>query len=397
MDLFLNSFVNSLKLYKVHILIFFLAFLVALTVAHPQFLVTDEWVTANQLTQLNEGHQLILNEGKYGSFENGTPSQYFTAKQNYLAYSLILPLVSLPAEWLVYSFGDNFLMCIVYLWTFLLIALALTLNAFFPQFTYWGKWQWTPGLIVAAFVGFFLNLYYYNSYLLNGPHSFPEILAIVFTNIILFAFLAVMVYDILLMIFENPPYAIFGTIVCLSCSSYLFWTNFCKDHALIAFLFTAVLLMIIKFLCTEYPGYLAGGFLLCGLLVWARPELGFFIFLVMCCFAVYFSFGIQKHLHTLSDRIRLFLIPLCVIIGAIPFFINNFLYTKNPFLPVFVLWDTGMSSSPVTIADTVPLQQNTYDTLGPLLHIIQAGTNIQPSTFLSDLFGVFFYPASSLA
>ena len=112
MDLFSNDFVKSLEHYKVHILVFLLAFLVAITIAHPQFLVTDEWITANQLTQLNEGHQVILNEGKYGSYENGTPTGYFVAKQNYLAYPLFLPLVSLPAEWVVYCLGDNFLMFI---------------------------------------------------------------------------------------------------------------------------------------------------------------------------------------------------------------------------------------------------------------------------------------------
>ena len=65
MDLFSNIFVKYLEHYKVHILVFLLAFLVAITISHPAFLLTDEWVTANQLSQLNEGHQVILNEGKY--------------------------------------------------------------------------------------------------------------------------------------------------------------------------------------------------------------------------------------------------------------------------------------------------------------------------------------------
>lgn len=412
MDLFSNIFVKHLEHYKVHILVFLLAFLVAITISHPAFLLTDEWVTANQLSQLNAGHQVILNEGKYGSFENGTPSSYFTLKQNYLAYSLVYPIISLPSEKLVYFFGDNFIFLLVYLWTFLLIALALTLNAFFPQYTRMGNWRWTSGLIVIAFAGFFLNLLFFSSFSLNGKDSYPEIMAIVFTNIILFACLAVMVYEILRMIFQQSSYALFGTIVCVSCSSYLFWTNFCKDHALVAFLFTAVLLMIIKFLHTENPWNLAGGFFLSGLLAWARPELGFFIFIVMCSLVVFFSFYIYGRTPQSSNRFLLFLSPLFVVIGAIPFFINNYLYTKNPFIPVSLLWNTGSSSSAVTITETVPtvtiaetassisitnivpLQQNTPDTLGLLSHILHAGINIQPSTFFTDLYGIFFHPLS---
>jgi len=296
-------------------------------------------------------------------------------------------------EKLVYFLGDHFIIFLVYLWTFLLIALALTPNAFFPQYTRIGKWQWTTGLILVAFAGFFLNLFFYSPFPLTGKDSYPEMMAIVFTNIFLFAYLAVMVYEILRMIFKQSTYALFGTIVCVSCSSYLLWTNFCKDHALVAFLFTAVLLMIIKFLCTENPWNLAGGFFLSGLLAWVRPELGFFIFMAMCILTLYFSFFNHKQAPQSSNRLRLLLSPLFVIIGAIPFFINNYLFTKNPFLPGSVLWNTGTSSS-VTIADTIPLHQNTSDTFGALLHLLLAGTNIQPSTFFSELYGIFFHPQS---
>ena len=347
-----------------------------------------------------------------GSFENGTPSSYFTLKQNYLAYSLVYPIISLPSEKLVYFFGDNFIFFIIYLWTFLLIALALTLNAFFPKYTHMGKWRWTSGLIVIAFGGFFLNLLFFSSFSLNGKDSYPEIMAIVFTNIIMFACLAVMVYEILRMIFQQSSYALFGTIVCVSCSSYLFWTNFCKDHTLVAFLFTAVLLMIIKFLCTENPWDLAGGFFCPGCLPGPVRNWAFLFLSVMCCLAVYFSFCIHYQTPQSSKRSLLLLSPLFVVLGAIPFFINNFLYTKNPFIPVFVLWNTGTSLSSVTIAETVssvkitditpsvaitntvPLQQNNPDTLGLLSPILQAGTNIQPSTFFTDLYGILFHPQS---
>ena len=122
MDFILNP-EKTLDQYKVHLLVFLLASLAALTLAHPAFFVNDDWIAGNQLAQMNAGHQIIINEGKYGSFENGTPLPYFSIRQNYLPYSLFLPIFSLPAEWLAIFFGDNFVFFILYFWTFLLILL----------------------------------------------------------------------------------------------------------------------------------------------------------------------------------------------------------------------------------------------------------------------------------
>lgn len=394
MDLFSQSRVKFMEHYKVHILVFLLAFLAAMTIAHPAFLITDEWVSANQLSQLNEGHQAIMNEGRYGSYENGTPGMYFEAKQNYLAYSLALPLISFPAEKLVYFFGDQFVFFILYVWIFLLIALALLVNNLFPEYSYIGKWRWTPSLIFGTFVLFFINLYFYNPYLITGKEAYPEIIAIVFTNIILFSFLAVMVFEICRTIFEDAPYAFFGTLVCLSCSSYLFWTNFCKDHTLVIFLVTAIILLLVKFLHTDKAPFLYGAFVISGLLAWARPELALFMAIILCIIVLYITGFLKNRFLEKKAWLRIFLSPLFTFIGAIPFFINNYLITHNIFLPAFINWNTETSSSPSAIVNTIAVQQNSPDTLGSLLHLIQMGINIQPSTLLSDIFGVFFSPRS---
>jgi hypothetical protein len=68
MDDFSMALEKILVRYKVHILIFLLAFFIAITFAHPSILFTDEWITLNQISQLHDGHQIIFNEGKYGSF-----------------------------------------------------------------------------------------------------------------------------------------------------------------------------------------------------------------------------------------------------------------------------------------------------------------------------------------
>jgi len=380
--------------YKVHILVFLVAFFIAVTVAHPSLLLTDEWITVNQLSQLHDGHQIIFNEGKYGYFDNGTASRYFIHKNNYLAYPLFLPLISLPAYWLIDLFGDNFIFFMLYLWIFLMLAIALVLNSFFPEHTCIGKWRWTTGLIIVSFVLLFVNLIIYRPFPITGPESYPEFIAIAFTNVVLFAVLATMVYEILRTIFKDSPYTIFGTVLCITSSSYLFWTSFCKDHALVAFLFTAIVLLSVKFLLTTNDLYLPGAFMVTGLLAWARPELALLVFAFLCIFMAY-NYVIMRHRFTpFTTAIPLILAPLFTVIGAIPFFINNYLFTGNFFVPAWILWKTESSSSNLSMAGFSPAQQTSSDTVGSLLHLFFSTINIQPATFLSDVYGVLLNPQS---
>jgi len=380
--------------YKVHILIFLLAFFIAITFAHPSILFTDEWITLNQISQLHDGHQIIFNEGKYGSFENGTVTKYFIHKDNYLAYPLFLPLISLPAFWLIDLFGNHFIFLILYLLTFLLISTALVLNGFFPEYTSIGKWRWTTGLIIASFVLLFINLFFYRPYLIIGKDSYPEILAIVFTNNVLFAILAVMIYEIIRTIFKDSPYTIFGTVLCITSSSYLFWTSFCKDHALVATLFTAIVLMAVKFLLTKNDWYLPGAFILTGLLAWARPELALFVFAFLCIFITYSYIVMRDRFTPLTQAILVVIAPLFTLIGAIPFCINNYLFTGNIFVPAWILWKTESASANILLTVSTPVQPGSSDTLGSLLHLFLSTINIKPSTFLPDVYGVLLNPQS---
>jgi hypothetical protein len=388
-----SSLAITLRPYIVHILIFLAALVIAVTIAHPSFLITDEWITVNQLSQLHDGHQLITSEGKYGTFENGTPYVYFTAKNNYLAYPLFLPLISLPANWLINFFGGAFVFFILYLWIFLLLAIAIIMNVFFENYTYIGKWRWTTGFIVATFILFFINLFFWRPFPVTGVNGHPEIMAVAFTNILLFAFLAVILYEVCRTIFRDPSYTIFGTVVCISCSSYLFWTNFCKDHVLTAFLFAAILLLVIKFLFTGNPWNLPGAFLVTGLLAWARPELALFVGISLVLFIVYTRVILKSRWEPARNRVLLYSAPLFTFIGAIPFCINNYLFTKNFFVPAWILWkpEVTSASSAVTGSGAIP---GSADTLGSLVRLFVSTTNLNPATFPSDLYGVLLNPQS---
>jgi hypothetical protein len=373
-------------------LIFLVAFFIAITLAHPSLFITDEWITTNQLSQLHDGKQLMYNEGKYGTFENGTPMAYFVVKNNILGYSLFLPLLSLPAYWLLDLLGNYCGFFLIYLWTVLLILIALVVNGYFPAQAYFGKWRWTSGLIIGAFVLFFINMFYYQPVFVTGAGTYPEILAIVFTNIILFAFLAVMVYEINHTVFQNNLYAFFGTVVCLSCSSYLFWTNFCKDHLLVMFIFTIIVFTLVKFLHEKSVWYMCGTFVFCGLLAWERPELALFVFISLCLILVWVYFGSQNTTLRHHERKILTCSPLFTLAGAIPFFINNYLFTKNIFVPASVLWKTVGPTALDTSTGAGNTSAGTPDMLGTMVLIIVQGTNIQPSAVFTDLYGIFFNP-----
>ena len=55
------------------VLIFLFALFFTMMFSNPALFLNDEWITVNQLHQLGEGHQVVVNEGKYGTFQNGTP------------------------------------------------------------------------------------------------------------------------------------------------------------------------------------------------------------------------------------------------------------------------------------------------------------------------------------
>jgi hypothetical protein len=370
--------------------VFFLVLFIGLTFAHPELLLTDEWITADQLHQLHDGHQVLVNEGKYGLFENGTPNAYFAARGNMLGYSLFLPLVSLPSLWLVDLFGDHFVFFVLYLWTFALLLSILSIHFIFREYSYAGKWRWTPAALGAVFILFFINSWYYIQFSVNGPGSFPEAIAIVFTNIILLAIAGVLIYEINRTTFDDPAFSLFGTIACLFSSSYVLWATGCKDHILTMFLFVVILWSMIKFQKTDDPWYLPLAFLLTGLLAWARPELALWVFFFVCCI---WGYSFIRHLQKKSRTGYLILIcsPLFTVIGALPFFLNNYLITKNPLLPPNTLYLSGEAAG-LAAQITPSLQQNGSTPLASISRIIALKTTVSSSDIPGDLFGILFHP-----
>jgi 4-amino-4-deoxy-L-arabinose transferase-like glycosyltransferase len=203
-----------------------------------------------------------------------------------------------------------------------------------------------------------------------------------------------MIFEICRTIFNEPEYALFGTLACISCSSYVFWTNFCKDHLLVAFLVTAILFLLVKLWNTEQPVYLAASFFIVGLLAWARPELALAIVVALCVLVVYIWKFMKNNLSGKRDRFIILLSPSFTFIGAIPFFINNYFFTRNIFIPSFILWKNESSSLITGLEESAIIQQNSFETMGSFAQLVKLTIGLNPSTIFTDIYGVFFNPQS---
>jgi len=392
-DSFFERVLSGILRYRVHILVFLLTLFIALTISHPIMELNDEWITLNQLNQLHKGHQVIVNEGKYGLLENGTPSPYFIKKSNLLGYSVALPLISLPAFWIIDFTDKHFPFFIQFFWAFLGMLILLFVNTFFQKYSYYKKWRLTTPLFLIIFAMFFLNLYFYISFPVTGPDTFPEIIAIVFTHSFLLAFIAVMIYEINNSIFSDAEYSFFGTVLILSCSSYFIWMVGGKDHILTVFVFTTVLLCLVKYQELHSYWYLPLTFIFSGILAWVRPELAFWVFLALCLFSLFIINNLRKQKDKIQDLVMIACAPFFTLIGALPFFTNNYMVTKNFFIPAWILWNQDfIAPSESTQLANGLIPQGGVTTAHSLFSLFGEMTIIQPATLFPDLFGVFLYP-----
>ena len=382
-----SVFYPFFKKYRIPVLVFLGSILLALTLMNPQILINDEWITANQLAQLSQGHQVIVNEGKYGVYENGTPYNYFKVKNNLLGYSIFLPAISLPALKIIEILGISFSYLLVVFSTILLILLALIIDLFFPVGSVFRNHHWTSGIIIAAFLFFFLKLQFLIPVLVPESTAKPEVYAIVLTYVLLYALIAVLIYAIVAMISDDTWFRILGTIICLSGSSYLIWMSCAKDHLLTAFLVISILYTTMKFHHTKDSWYFPCSCILTGLLAWTRPELALPLLVAV---VIYFWRSSLPHVWETGEKKKfLFFIisPVFTLIGALPFFINNYYVTGNPFLPTWFIWPS-LKKSATTIAPATGIDSMIQKILG----VILPSGPIHFDTYFGSLYGILFNP-----
>jgi hypothetical protein len=356
----------------------------------------DEWITVNQITQLHKGEQIIFNEGKYG-YKNGEISDFFLSRGNYLAYSLLLPILSLPALQLFLFLNEYFRLFILLLWSFLPVIIGISISLLYPNILKGiKKIVLIPFILVWSILFLFNGLVYYPFSALASDAPI-EVAAAIFTGHILFALLAVIIYLTCHTIFTNRSYSLFGTIAIISCSSYLFWSASAKDHILVSFQYALIILFCTLYLKEHKKRYAYMGFFFIGILAWARPEIALPVFIIICVF--YFIY-----IRAIPFSSRKCFAPVMTIIGAIPMFINNYIITSNFFLPPMYLYIT---STKKYLANNLPLIQSNHtlpqsgeqnihivnqvtDIITPTINYYFSGFN----TIIEDFFRVLIFPAS---
>jgi hypothetical protein len=383
--------------------IFLSALFVIIIISNPALFMNDEWITVNQVHQLDLGHQITVNEGKYGVYKNGTPGGYFAVRNNILMYSAALPLASLPAMKLIDLFGDNFRLIVILFWAFIPLFVALIVSWCYPLRARIGSIRITVLAAVAGLLLVALNLLVYSPFVYSAPDAPVEVAAVVFTNHLFFALTVVMTYLIARRIFEDRWMAIFAALSGAACSAYLFWGANAKDHMATVAVFAVVLYFFVCYLRSLRIRDAAGGFFSIGILAWFRPEVGFSAFF---CIGLFFLAYTMLRVLQKKESLNAGVLHICTILftaaGSVPFFINNLLITGNPLVPIFLretnirnagMNTRGISISAITNANPAGLSSPltvTGDLFSTLRHYI---FSVSPNP-LADLYGILFFPKS---
>jgi hypothetical protein len=357
------------------LLIFVSVLLLSITVGYPALYITDEWISADQLNHIIEGRDLLYGYTPYGA------SDYAASHHDTLCYTLALPVVSLPAYYLFSLFGDHFRFAVVILWSALLLAVLLMIEFWYPEYARFRGIPWTWAGIISTGILFILNTALYRPFWFvramqpYDPLVYPEVAAIVFTNSLAFALLAVVAFLIFREIFGSDRWGLFGLAATVCCSSYLFWSGNAKDHALVALLFAVALYCFTLYLSRENTLYLFASFIAVGWTAWARPELGPALAAGLFLFGVAVAAG-KGWRETGKAVLAVAGIPL----GALPLFMNNWGLSGSPLI---LPWTAGYAS-----ATGKALPSGSESLLGTVTkHYTPPAGDL-----LSGLYGTFFEP-----
>lgn len=339
-----------------------LTFCIVFGLSAPALLMNDEWITVNQVNQLATGSQLIDSEGKYGSTLFNEQSTYFSVRGNYLAYSLFLPLLSLPVMKMIVWSGDLFRLIFLVIWfgisiSALLACIWLT-GIYNRKIACYISW----GLLFLFFCLFLINIYYYQPFPASIKESPIESAAVIFTNEVLFALIAPMLYSLFRNLSLDRRTALVGTLSVICCSTYFFWSTSAKDHLLIAVLLTAIFWIFSGILLRESNLKWFSLFAVAGLLCWARPEYGAILLVGLIIWKVLSFFSIQNgsiHINS-NKRLPGFVASLLgILLGLTPFFLNNNAITGNPLIPPQYLY-VATRSAITSVLSPVHAVQSTF-------------------------------------
>jgi len=389
------------KSFPLYLIVFCAALFLSITISPPSFHFNDEWITANQLHQLGEGHQVITSEGKYGTFIGNQATEYFTTRANVLGYSLFFPILSLPVLFLFQILDHFFRFAVLITWATLPVIIAVLIMKYYPEYSRLHGVPWVWGWILITSFGFVWNLAIFYPFTADGFDDPIEAASLIFTDHILFACLTTTLLFICRQIFIDSFYSLFGTIALICSSSYIYWASSAKDHMLVALIFALILASLFIMAKRNDFRYAVFPFSGCGLLAWVRPELAFMFFLATICIYFWVFPNILNKFLSNRQLLIALLIPFSVLIGSVPFFINNVIITGDPLTPSYISM-VEIGDGPITIENQIqneiPIKKKREvgQSLTHLISVIQKYFQPEWSTFLPDTGRIFFAPISGM-
>lgn len=380
-------------------LIFLISLSFTILFSYPTILINDDWITANQLAQLDEGSQLLITEGKYGAFENKTPFKYFTYRHNLLPYSLFLPVLSYYPLQAIKMVGNFYPYLITTIFSIILLIIGYLIRVKNNKIKIIGNL-----VIVCSIILYYLNIFFARPIYITAEDASREILAIVTVHHISLALLCTFFYLIFHKIYKDFSYSCLGTIICLSCSSFLFWASNLKDHVEETLVFVIIIYFIVDYIINKKIEGFVYSFIFSGILIWIRPEFGTFIFFGLFFYFLLQFYKVLSHIKIPYSKLIkysiILLIPFFTSLGLIPYLLNNFLITGHPLVPVWLYpsLHPEMIISNTSIIESSPsfglLSNNTHQ--GPINNsIINLLYNrLIPSSdnIITNFFQIGFYP-----
>jgi len=351
----------------IEIFLAFLIILIVISFGKPLMFINDEWITGNQLNQLDKGSQILFSEGKYGANDDGTEGAYFSKRDNLLQYSTYLPMSSYPLLYVIKHIGYYIPFLILTFIGFLLILIGVQLrSSACPQreiFTL------SRILIFISLVFFVLNIVYYAPIPLDFESSPYEILGVYFYHLLLFSILLFIINSISTLFFSDTKFSLFAVISCITCSSYLFWATTLKDHIDTVFFLALILYLVLLYINTK-DIYFAGT-----------------IFII---FGIVLFFDEIKY-STAHKLLLLGLAPVCTFIGSIPLLVGNYFTTGNAFLLAWQVQSTTQEMTEgVTTISAIPGDTTFTTVIYTIIHRLTPQTD----SLLSDVYGFLIQPAT---
>jgi hypothetical protein len=336
-----------------YLFIFVLSVFFILSICGAGIFINDEWMVAQELNQLSQGHQILHNEGKYGYYSNGSIGNYMDQRSNVLIYSATLPLLSLPLSILFTYLSTEFTrLFIIFIWSLLGLYIIYYIKSFIKHDgIYFTLVFLFSSLIV---INLILAICLPNNFVMSGKFVPYEIIPIVCTNILLFGIFSVLCYKVSELLFQENFKQIIGWLSAISLSSIMFWSTTLKDHLLLSCIIMLICYIQLSIHNNYNYKYNIIKYMLSGLTIWIRPEVGLFVCICILCYDIYYN---KLGFISITNTI------LYMFIGSLPFFINNFISTNNPFEYPFLLSYSNQTGGTIIDQITRPTSQL------PIIHL----------------------------